>query len=106
VSKVVGADLFVYKAWTGGSCGRDVLGDEALHGVGTEPITAPGRKQGIVGLTSPLAEPRAQELDRRSVERGISALAALAETLEVRSRAELNIPAAQPRELREAKAGP
>lgn len=102
MAKVVGAELLVRHAWTSVSCGCDVFGDQTLHGVGAESATAPGGEQGVVGFTVTFGQPGPQKLDRRLVEGSVSAFAALAQALDVRGGAELDVAAAQPGELGEA----
>ena len=79
----MGGDPLAGESWTRHLSSSDVLGHESLHSVWAE-LTPPKRwKERVVGVSSTLCHPGAQDRHSRLVDGRVSSLATLAEALDV-----------------------
>src|SRR5882762_4343002 len=82
-----------------------MLGYEECKGVAAERSPGAGREQRVTGVTPAFLEPDAQHGDGLGGQGGTALLAPLAEALQVCPFLEVDIPATQPGELGDPKAG-
>src|SRR5438046_1200479 len=102
VTQHVQAYVLVGQRWTRASSTRHILGEPALEGVTTECPAGAGDEERLCGLITTLGQPDPNDGDRRLGERRDPLFTAFAQAVHVRPKAEVNVCALKPDELRGA----